>query len=86
MCSHPLFSPWSQHAEFDAIIRAGIDNLTTKKTTLYSARVGADGRALMSKPCSHCMEWIRKARIRKVVWWDRDTQRIEIANTKDLLV
>ena len=84
-CTHPRsFSPWTQHAEFSAIIKVGTDFLHDRRTTLFSARIGPGGIPRMSKPCSKCMRWIREANIRKVVWWDRNSEQIEIANVRDL--
>lgn len=68
--NHPLVvsSPWSDcstHAE-DAALKA-LDYYAPGGT-IYIARVGKKGSALMSYPCDACLIKIKQAGIKRVVW------------------
>jgi len=61
---HPNL-PWlSEHAEAAAIRKAR----RTVGATIYIARVNKRGNLRMSRPCSGCMDALRKAGIKKIVY------------------
>lgn len=55
------------HAEHDALRLSGFN---FKGCTLISFRVKPSGQVGNSKPCVSCEELIRKAKIRKVIYYD----------------
>lgn len=61
-CYHPLAI--SRHAEQEAIRKAR----DPRNTTLVSIRVNNHGKQLMARPCDACMELIREAGIRTIIY------------------
>jgi deoxycytidylate deaminase len=53
------------HAELSAIINS---RTNLEGASLYIHRSGQNERPLMSRPCDHCMELLRKAGITKIFY------------------
>lgn len=77
MKSHPAMLDFGRthhhlylHAEIDAILKAAkeLTPAELSKSTLYVARVMADGSCGESKPCPGCQKAIREYGIENVVW------------------
>src|SRR3990167_11027992 len=67
--THPMASKTRQisiHSEMDAIRRLGYNE--NERLTLYVYRHRRMGSAGLAKPCSACMELIKKSKISKVVY------------------
>lgn len=64
---------WTEHAEIAALRSV---NFQAEGTTLYIARVSSSGKYRMSLPCSRCMNAIKAAGVKRVVY--------TVANTIDM--
>jgi pyrimidine deaminase RibD-like protein len=53
------------HAEFAAVVAAGTH---AAGSTVYVARVQADGSTALSKPCKKCENMMKRSGVSKVVW------------------
>lgn len=64
---HRKFQRWegSVHAEVDAIIHARTE---LKGTSLLVVRINRKGELRLSKPCHHCMKYIKYVGIKKVYY------------------
>lgn len=65
--SHPLNNCFSQHAEFNSLVRTS-KKYRSKDLTMYVARLTRTDRISLSKPCSACQRAIWDAGIRKVLY------------------
>jgi deoxycytidylate deaminase len=54
------------HAELDAII--GMSRKDLRGTTIYVARILANGDLALARPCSACQDLLRSVGIKKVVY------------------
>ena len=67
--SEHMSHAWSCHAEIAAIMSCNKkDRQDLRDATLIVVRVGTDGGAKLSKPCSNCRRFIEKHGIRKVFY------------------
>jgi deoxycytidylate deaminase len=76
--THPKApSPYkTRHAEVDAVLK-----LKGKEgDTLYICRIKKNGELSCSFPCPHCMSFLKKFGIKKVVYsnWDGNFMEVEI--------
>lgn len=64
---HPKFQKWkySIHAEVDCILKARTD---LSGATIYVIRLGKNGQFLLSRPCSHCLSYLKHVGIKKVYY------------------
>lgn len=59
------------HAEHNAIKNCGLKKLCgTGKAKIYVIRVASNGGYAMSKPCVHCLNTIKKYKIRCLLYTD----------------
>lgn len=56
------------HAEIKAVLNCRADNV--QGTILYSARIGKNGKACISKPCEICAAILKEYGIYQVVYFD----------------
>lgn len=61
----PPRSVWTYHAEEAALKAVGME---ANGATLYVSRVNKRGDVRMAKPCKDCMELIKKAGIKRIVY------------------
>lgn len=57
---------WSQHAEFDSLVRLVGENLSN--AILFVARLTRTDRVSCAKPCDDCQEFINQLNIKKVFY------------------
>ena len=67
--SHPKNTCFSQHAEFNSLIKSS-NNYHPRNLTMYVARLTRTDKISLSKPCSECQRAIWNAGIRKVFYTD----------------
>ncbi len=58
-----IHSRLSVHAELDCLNKAPV----TENSTIYVYRE-VHGKPAMARPCEHCMEFLRKAKVEKMVY------------------
>lgn len=56
----------SRHGEFDTLIKLPLDQL--KGARLYIARLTRSGRVSYSKPCKHCLKFLKNLPLDKVFY------------------
>jgi deoxycytidylate deaminase len=67
----------TKHAEFDAVLGLSYDELNGAEIYVY--RETKDGKPAMSKPCEHCQEMLKLAKICKMNYTsDKDYQSEEL--------
>ena len=57
----------SLHAELSCIINAG-DKVNLRGSSIYVYRETSDGSPAMSKPCSHCMKFLKEEGISNIYY------------------
>lgn len=71
--THPKFAnpnihiKTSLHAELSCFINAG-DNVDLNGASIYVYRETKDGKPAMSRPCEHCMEFLKDAGIKTIYY------------------
>lgn len=61
ICSNPMIEA-SYHAEYNALRQ--LEGHDLRNATLYSARIGRRGTALLAAPCERCKDFIHAAGIK----------------------
>jgi len=64
--SHPKSLCWSQHAEFNSLIRKVDMNLS--KAILYVVRLTRTNRISYARPCNECQKLINSLQIKRVFY------------------
>jgi len=67
--SHPQNTCFSQHAEFNSLIKSP-NKYHSRNLTMYVARLTRTDKISLSKPCLECQKVIWGAGIRKVFYTD----------------
>lgn len=73
---HPKFTRWpnSVHAEVDAILKA---RRNLKGASILVVRINKAGELRNSKPCAHCMLYLKHVGIKKVYYSTNDYPYID---------
>lgn len=77
--SHPQNTCFSQHAEFNSLIKSA-NKYHPGNLTMYVARLTRTDKISLSKPCSECQKAIWDAGIRKVFYTDHTGELEELVN------
>ena len=76
---HPKFQKWknSVHAEIDCIIKA---KRNLAGTTMYVIRINSADQLRNSRPCKHCLAYIKHVGIKKVYYSINEYPYIAVEN------
>lgn len=75
--THPLNTCYTQHAEFNSILKSS-NRSDYKNLTMYVARLTRTDKISLSKPCPECQKTIWDVGIRKVYYTDHEGELEEL--------